>query len=38
MRSANEDPGSKELIRAIILAYFITAFVACLILLLKFKS
>ncbi len=36
MKSANQDPGSKELIKAIVIAYIITAFVAFIILSLKF--
>lgn len=37
MKSANQDPGGKEMIKAIIAAYAIVAFVALLLLLLKFK-
>jgi hypothetical protein len=37
MKSANQNPNSKELIKAIVAAYVIVAFVAFIILLLKFK-
>lgn len=38
MKSANQDPNSRELIKAIVIAYVSIAIVATLILLLKFKS
>lgn len=37
MKSANQDPGGKELIKAIVVTYVSIAIVATLILLLKFK-
>lgn len=37
MKSANQNPNSKELIKAIMLAYGLTAILAILILLLIFK-
>jgi hypothetical protein len=37
MKAANQDPGSKELLKAITLAYALTAILAILILLLIFK-
>jgi hypothetical protein len=37
MKSANQDPGSDKLIKAIMLAYGLTAILAILILLLIFK-
>jgi len=37
MKAANQDPGGKELLKAITLAYALTAILAILILLLIFK-